>query len=146
MQMAPRTVAPERINFSALRELANLSAHAAISRHTRRTLVRTMYSKLLVALVAFLSAAALLWMWDAANAGNHVFYASLAAILTAIFWGVEYAILTGRLMVSKSGNIDWIPPSQRKPVLKANEAAEPEEPLESQKPRAAWMSSKSRRW
>ena len=125
VEMSPRAAAPEsRVNMSALRELANLSARAAIDRHARRTLIRTMYSKLVVAVVAFLSGAALLWMWDSMQAGNQTFYSSLAALLIAIFWGLEYAILTGRLFVSKSGRIDWnSSPHRKHPSLAAEDDA-----------------------
>jgi len=125
VEMSPRTAAPEsRINLSALRELANLSAHAAIDRHARRTLIRIMYSKLVVAVVALLSGAALLWMWNSIQTGNQTFYSSLAALLIAIFWVLEYAILTGRLFVSKSGHIDWnSSPHREHPSLAAEDDA-----------------------
>ena len=28
-------------------------------------------------------------------------------MLVAIYWGMEYALLSGRLTISKSGHIDW---------------------------------------
>ena len=53
IEMSPRTVAPEkRIDLSALRELANLSAQSAISRYSRKVLISSMYAKLMVAGVA----------------------------------------------------------------------------------------------
>jgi len=106
----PRAAAPEnRVDLSALRELANLSARSAISRHSRHILVGTMYSKLLVAAVALFAGAGLLWMWSAFGARQMTFYAALVALLVAIYWGVEYALLTGRFVISKSGHIDWNP-------------------------------------
>jgi hypothetical protein len=125
VQMSPRTVAPEsRVNFSALRELANLSARADIDRHARQTLIRTIYSKLAVAVVAFLSGAVLLWMWNSIQTGNQTFYSSLAALLIAIFWVLEYAILTGRLFVSNSGHIGWNSSRRReRPLLAAKDNA-----------------------
>jgi hypothetical protein len=112
MEMTPRTVAPEKnVNLSALRELANLSAQSALGRHSRQVLVHTMYSKLLVAIVALAAGGALLWMWRSLGAMQTTFYAALVALLVAIYWGVEYALLTGRLIISKSGHIDidWRP-------------------------------------
>ena len=106
-EMSPRTVAPEnRIDLSALRELANLSAHSAISRHSRQVLIHTMYSKLAVAAVALVVGGVLLWMWKSPGALQMTFYSALVALLVAIYWGVEYALLTGRLIISKSGHID----------------------------------------
>ena len=107
-ELPPRAVPPEkRIDLSALRELANLSADAAINQHSRQVLIRTMASKLLVALVALLAGGGLLWMWRLAGAEQLTFYSGLLALLIAIYWGVEYALLTGRLIISKSGSIDW---------------------------------------
>jgi hypothetical protein len=108
VERSPRTVAPERqVNMSALRELANLSAHSAISQHTQRVLIRTMRSKLIVAAVALLASGGLWWMWSFFGAREMTYYSALVAILVAIYWGVEYALLTGRLIISKSGHIDW---------------------------------------
>ncbi len=103
-----QAVTPEKhVDLSALRELANLSAQSAISRHSHRTLTRTMRSKLMVAVVAVLVGAGLLWMWRSLDASQLTFLSSLAALVVAIYWGAEYAVLTGRLIVSKSGHIHW---------------------------------------
>jgi hypothetical protein len=105
-----RAAAPEKkIDLSALRELANFSAQAAINVHSRRVLIRTMGSKLLVAIVALLASTALLSMWKLAGAREIAFYSGLLALLIAIYWGVQYALLTGRLIISKSGAIDLNP-------------------------------------
>jgi hypothetical protein len=34
------------------------------------------------------------------------YYSGLIALLVAIYWGMEYALLSGRLTISKSGHID----------------------------------------
>jgi chemotaxis protein histidine kinase CheA len=102
----PRAATPERsVDLSAMRELANLSAHSAISRHARRTLVSTMYSKLIVAVVALAACGGLFWMWKRLAVWEVTFYAALIALSAAIYWGVHYALLTGRLMVNKSGRV-----------------------------------------
>jgi hypothetical protein len=108
VELLPRTAAPKKhIDLSALRELANLSAHSAISQHARRVLIRTIRSKLTVAAVALFSGGALWWMWNFCGAGKMTFYSALLALLVTIYWGVEYALLTGRLIIRKSGHIDW---------------------------------------
>ena len=107
VSIAPRTVAPEkRIDLSALRELANLSAQSAISRYSRKVLINSMYAKLMVAGVGLAAGVALFWMWKELGATPMTYYAALAALLVAIYWGMEYALLSGRLTISKSGHID----------------------------------------
>ena len=82
-----------------------------------------MYSKLLVAAVALVAGAALLWMWSEFGARQMTFYAALVALLVAIYWGVEYALLTGRFIISKSGHIDWNPsPRDNTPSLHTEES------------------------
>ncbi|MEN6406403.1 MAG: FHA domain-containing protein [Thermoguttaceae bacterium] len=118
---SPRTVAPERnVDLSALRELANLSAQSAISQHARQVLMQAMYSKLMVTLVALAAGATLLWMWKTLGAAQTTFYAGLVALLVAIYWGMEYALLSGRLTISKTGHIeiDW----NRSPAHKSETA------------------------
>ena len=100
---------PKQIDLSAFRELANFSARRAIQQHSRRTLVHAMYSKLTVMVVALAASVGLLWIWKEFGACRLTLYSSLAAIGVAIFWGLEYALLTGRLIVTNRGhvNIDW---------------------------------------
>ena len=106
------------INMEALRELANLSAKNAINQHARRTLIRAMYGKLTVVAVAFVASVGLFWQWSQYGACEMTFYSSLLAIVVALFWGLEYAYLTGRLIIKKSGhiNIDWHGSSRRESI------------------------------
>jgi len=127
--MSPRAVAPERnIDFSALRQLANLAAQNSISQYARKVLVRTMYSKLVVAAVALVAGGELLWMWKSANAARLTLFSALVALSVALYWGVEYALATGRLIVSRSGHIDinWntSPHGQHVPLPPEDVAAE----------------------
>ncbi|MEN6556808.1 MAG: FHA domain-containing protein [Thermoguttaceae bacterium] len=110
VELSPRAVAPERnVDLSALRELANLSAQSAISQHARQMLVHAMYSKLAVMLVALATGTTLLWMWKTLGAAQTTFYSALVALLVAIYWGMEYALLSGRLTIGRTGHleIDW---------------------------------------
>ena len=77
-----------------------------------------------VAIVAIISGVALFWMWKELNTAEMTFYAGLMALLVACHWGVQYAMLTGRLIVNKAGHIDFkmSPHSQSSPPAK--EAAE----------------------
>jgi hypothetical protein len=113
----PHAAAPERnVNLSAMRELANFSAHSAIDRHARRALVSTMYSKLLVAAVALAACGGLSWMWMRSTPGDVTFYAALLALLVAAYWGVHYALLTGRLIFDKPGHAARLAPTAREPM------------------------------
>jgi len=113
--------AEKNIDLTALRELANLSAQSAISRYARRSLIRSMRSKLLVTGVALASGALLLWFWKTSCVRDVTLGAALVAWLAALYWGMQYALLTGRLIISKSGGIDWN-------YAKGSEASENAEP------------------
>jgi hypothetical protein len=102
-------------NRSAMRELANVAAQAAIDHHARRRLVRLSTSKLMVILLALISGAAMLWTWRFLGAGVSTFYAGLVSFLIALYWGVQYAVLQGRVTVSRSGHLGWKSPEQPTP-------------------------------
>lgn len=105
--LAPRAVAPEkRGDITALRDLANLTAHAALNTHAQTQLRHVTWSKLSVGVLAFLSGIGLLVYWRFFGAHVIVYFAALAAFLAAILWSVQYALLTGRLIINRSGNID----------------------------------------
>jgi hypothetical protein len=104
--VVPRTTAPEtHSGLSVLRELANYSAQNAISHHARRVLIGQMYSKLMVIVVALGAAGWLLWAWKSLMTWEATFYSALVALLAAIYWGVQYSLLTGRLIVNQAG---WV--------------------------------------
>ena len=109
---------PRHIELSVFRELANLSARHAIQLHSRRALVHAMYGKLTVSCVALVASVGLFWMWKEFRACRLTLYSSLVAIVVAIFWGLEYALLTGRLIVNQAGhvNINWKSPSRCPPT------------------------------
>ena len=100
-------MAPEkRTDLSALRELANLAAHSAISRHSQRVLKHSMYSKLVIACAALVMGGGLLWMWGQYGARQMALYAAVVAFSVGAYWGVEYAFLTRRIRVAKPRNGD----------------------------------------
>ena len=102
--VVPRTAAPEtHSGLSALREVANLSAHSAISHHTRRVLLGQMHSKMLVIAVCLGAAGWLLWAWKSVMAWEATYYSALVALLAATYWGLQYALLSGRLIVNQAG-------------------------------------------
>jgi len=101
-------VAPETLaDLRAMRELANLSAQSALNRHTRQTLKRTIRSKLMVALVAVVACACLGWTWHAYGQHDATLAAAGLSLLVACYWTVQYAVLTGRLSITRTGHLDW---------------------------------------
>ena len=105
--LAPRARAPEDMaGLTAMRELANSTARTAVDRHARQVLEQAQKSKLLVAFVGAAMGAALFWMWSGKDGQPLTYYAALVSLLIAGLWLVQYAILTGRLIVSKSGHLD----------------------------------------
>lgn len=102
-RIAPETLADLR----AMRELANLSARSALNRHTRQMLKRTIRSKLMVALVAVVACACLGWIWRAYGRHDATLAAAGLSLLVACYWTVQYAVLTGRLNITRTGHLDW---------------------------------------
>jgi hypothetical protein len=90
-----------------MREVANLSARAAIDGHARRTLLRMSSGKLVGVVLSLLCSGAMIWMWLYFGAGELTFYTGLVGLLIALSWAVQYAMLTGRLIVSRSGRVQW---------------------------------------
>jgi len=108
--MSPRAAAPEKtIDLSAMRELANFSAHRAIDRHSRGNLKRAGMNKLLVTLFSLAAGGAMLWIWRYKSPTDLAFYAAMVSFLASVCWGMQYALLTGRLIISRSGRL-YLPP------------------------------------
>ena len=101
--MSPRAVAPEKtLDLSAMRALANDTAQSAIDRHSRQQTVSAIRSKLLVTILGLATGSFTMWIWWAKEAPTGVFYAALAALVVAGFWGIQYLVLAGLLFVRTS--------------------------------------------
>jgi hypothetical protein len=108
LELSPRAAAPEKqLGFSAMRELANFSARHAITHHTRRQMRLGNRIKLLICLAGLIAGGSLLWLWSLPSGADLTFYAALVSFLVALWWGIQYAIVTGRLIVGKFGHLDW---------------------------------------
>jgi hypothetical protein len=106
-EIAPRAVAPEKASgLTAMRELANLSAQTALSRHARRQMTRTSRIKLGVAAAGLVAGGLLTWMWWRNAAGPLVLSAALVSFVTALFWGLQYALLAGHMIFSRTRHFD----------------------------------------
>ncbi len=104
VETAPHATAPEtQVSMAAMRELANLSAQSAISRHNRWKMVRTKRGKLLIVLQGLIIGGALLWMWGRPGARVFILCGAVASFLTAAVWGIEYAVLSGGAIRGKFG-------------------------------------------
>ncbi|WP_347245207.1 hypothetical protein [Thermogutta sp.] len=101
-----RPVAPEKqVNFAAMRELANLASQAAIDRYARAKLHRAQRGKAAVVLTAVGAAAAIFaldWLWGIGPLGRIAFFVS---IIVGLVYGIQYAILTGKLIVNPRGQL-----------------------------------------
>lgn len=103
--MSPRAKAPEKVaDLSAMRELANLSAHTAIESHSRRVLTRAVSGKVPVVIVALLAGGGLLWLWWSKGSGHLVLCSALVGFVVALFWAMQYMRLLGRMSAGESGH------------------------------------------
>jgi len=107
-QSPPPASTPERpYDLSALRELANLSDRSAVDEHARSRLSRLLMGKALVALAGLVAGAILIALWYARPGLPTPYYAGAAALIVALIWGLQYAILKGKVGVTDSGHLQW---------------------------------------
>ncbi len=105
-QISPRAVAPEKhAGLSAMRELANMSAHIAISHYARRQTKISKQTKLLIAIVGLVGGVILTAMWWRMGTGNLTFYAAMVSFVVALFWGIQYVTLTFDMIRRKSDEL-----------------------------------------
>jgi len=103
-KLSPRAVVPEKsVNLSAMRDLANLSARAAIDHHARRRLLGQAANKLLVAIVALATGAILFWIWWAKTHDHVTLYAAVAGLVVALVWLGQSLLLGGYMLLKRSG-------------------------------------------
>ncbi len=107
VKMTPRAPAPERTGFAAMRELANVSARAAVGQHARRQMRSASRSKLAVAVTAGLASAVLFWLWTTYLPIGVTVLAAATSFAIAVLWGLQYAVVTGRLLIGKNGRISF---------------------------------------
>ena len=103
-EMPPRATPPEKnVDLTAMRELANMSAHSALRQHARRQLCTTTRVRIAFTAAALILAASLLWMWQLRGASVIALYAAMAGFLLAATSGLQ----TLRLSFAKLGHFDW---------------------------------------
>ncbi len=100
---SPRGMAPEReMSLSSMRELANVSAQTAINRHAKRQFRHVARSKLLVAGIGLVSGGILMYLWWFMGDRGPIFYAGLVAFLVALFWGFQFAVMSGKVSATNT--------------------------------------------
>lgn len=101
-----KVVAPEKqVDFAAMRELANLSSQAAIDRYAKAKLAQAQKGKLTALLTALVCGAALLALDYCVAHGPAVKIAFFVDLVVILVYGLQYALLTGRLIVNPKGQL-----------------------------------------
>ena len=89
-EVKPRATPAERtVDFSAMRELANLNARAAIDTHVRRQLEQRGIGKVATALAASMGAGVLLWLHWLGHAT--AFHYAMVCLAVSAIWVLQYA-------------------------------------------------------
>lgn len=109
VSLAPRAVAPEKtVDLAAMRQLANYSAQVALGQHAQGQMARERRLKLAVVGVSLLTGGLLLSAWWFRSAPMVTLHAANVSFLIALIWGVQYAILTGHMIVNRAGHLRWV--------------------------------------
>ncbi|MGH7139026.1 MAG: hypothetical protein ACREHD_25045, partial [Pirellulales bacterium] len=99
-EMGRRAAPPElATDLSAMRELANLNARAAIDTHARSALVKAWLSKALLMLLGMVTAG--VETWFAMEGNEWAGYFIVPCLMIGIFWGWQYLVMSKRLHSSR---------------------------------------------
>jgi hypothetical protein len=94
---------PERpCDLAAMRELANASAKAHLALHARDERRSMLQTKVSVFLVSLVSAVFLLWI---SPRGSTPWCGGIVSLLIAGFWGLQIAVITGKLTIDAQGGL-----------------------------------------
>jgi hypothetical protein len=115
VQFVPRPI-PSQLttNMSAMRDLANLNARSAIDAHSRQQLAGARSGKLIVAAISLLCTA-VMFSFEWSSGITH--YGSLAGLVVAAAWIVQYVVITKRIRsktdvpVEESSPAEAVPPA-----------------------------------
>jgi hypothetical protein len=108
VQITPISNAPEKnAGLTAMRELANLSAQKALSRHSHDQLKQVQRTKLLIAIGGLAGFLLCFWLWLAVGTGVLTAFVSLIGLGIAVYWGAQYAIMAGCLEIQRGGKYGW---------------------------------------
>jgi hypothetical protein len=87
--------------------LATATASSAISTYTQKQLKKAIRGKLLLSLSTLALSLSLVAGWFLWGFRTWHFYVGVAGLFLALLWGVQYAVLTGRLTLTTSGGLRW---------------------------------------
>ncbi|MBX9791283.1 MAG: hypothetical protein K2Y37_20375 [Pirellulales bacterium] len=98
-----RNPAPERsCDLAAMRELANASARAHLAQYARDERRSMLQTKVAVLVVSLVSAIFLLAI---SPRGSTPWCGGIVALLVAGFWGIQIAVITGKLTIDAQGGL-----------------------------------------
>ncbi|GEM_PF-6579414 len=102
----PRPQAAEKsVDFAAMRELAVLASQGAIDRYAKAKLRRAMTGKLAVMITALGSVLVLIVLACVGRFPDVGTYGIVAAVVTLLVYALQYALLSGRLIVNQRGQL-----------------------------------------
>ncbi|NLE37711.1 MAG: hypothetical protein GX621_06765 [Pirellulaceae bacterium] len=93
--------------LAAMRELAMASANSAITTHTQNHLRKKIRGKLFLSVAAMVLGTVLLVGWMVWGFGGWNLYIGVVGVILSLVWVVQFAVLTGRLTTTRSGNLIW---------------------------------------
>jgi hypothetical protein len=123
-------MAPElSSNLAAMRELANMSARAAIDKHAYRNWGRAAFGKLAIAVLA--GAAGCGAIYFAAAPDSMLMYAGLSCFVVTLFWLLQAGILVKNVFMASRRNRFYPAVDQASQVSLALDAPAETAPLEA---------------
>ena len=118
-KLARRAPAPElSSDLAAMRELANLSARAAIDKHAYRNWGRAAFGKLTIALLAIGTGAGAVCFAPAPD--SMLMYAGLSSFVVAVFWLLQAGILMNHVIKASRRNDQFIDTAESEHVDEAS--------------------------
>jgi hypothetical protein len=102
-RLIARTTAPElSSNLAAMRELANMSARAAIDKHAYRNWGRAAFGKLAIAVLAAAAGCGAIYFAEAPD--SMLMYAGLLCFVVTLFWLLQAGILIKNVFMASRRN------------------------------------------
>jgi hypothetical protein len=105
--LAPRAVAPEKtIDLRAMRQLANLSANTALTKHESTQLGDVTRTKLVVTVTAAFVGMLILGMSISAGLKVGIVALAIASFAVAGLWGSTYVTLTKQMLGMRTARME----------------------------------------
>jgi hypothetical protein len=88
-------------------------------------MILTIRTKLLTMGLGLAAGGAMFWLWRRPGANALTLYGAAASFVVAMVWGIEYAVLTGRLIIGKAGRMQRKGGDSSSPQQSTPEAEKP---------------------